>query len=128
MAREFPMDSGRIPRRTVTYRSQSSVYYGFTEFGIDQPRPHAAGIFMLAEETVGPDIWRILLVGETADFTAGIKHNTAGREARRRGASRILLHFSPLGSQARLNAAQDLWLAIRSPLVSWATAPLHRFG
>jgi len=117
-----------MPRRTVTYRSQSSVYYGFAELGIDQPLPHAAGIFMLAEETVGPDRWRILLVGETADFATGMQHNGAVREARRRGASRTLPHSPPPAHQRRLDAAQDLSMAIRSPLVSWPTEPLHRFG
>ena len=91
-------------------------------------------LFVAFSATMGSSLSSVFLVysmgslTQVFGITAGIKHNTAVREARRRGASRILLHFSPLGSQARLNAAQDLWLAIRSPLVSWATAPLHRFG
>ena len=117
--RDFPEGHGRKPRRTVTYRSQSGVYYGFTEFGINDPLPNAAGIYMLVSETLGPDQWRIILVGETGNFAAGIAPVAAAPEALRRGASRVFLHFSPLGRQERLAAAQDIWMAIRAPLVSW---------
>ncbi|MEX2615001.1 MAG: hypothetical protein WD767_02795 [Alphaproteobacteria bacterium] len=116
---DLPDGHGRKPRRTVTHRSQSGVYFGFTEFGIDDPLPNAAGIYLLVTDTLGPDRWRIILVGETGNFAAGIAPVAAASEARRRGASRVLLHFSPLGGRERLAAAQDIWMANRAPLVSW---------
>jgi hypothetical protein len=115
----------RQPRRTVTFRGQSSVYFGFTEFDTARPLPHAAGIYMLATETLGPDRWRIVLVGETANFASDLAHHPAAREALRRGATRALLHFSPLDQGRRLSAAMDLWMAVRSPLVTWSAPELR---
>ncbi len=74
---------------------------------------------MVASVSLGPERWRIILIGETANFDATIPRDATVREARRRGASRILLHFSPLTAARRRQAAQDLWMAIRSPLVAW---------
>ncbi|MDA0664730.1 MAG: hypothetical protein O3B08_18125 [Proteobacteria bacterium] len=124
--RIFPEGQNRKPRRTVTHRSQSGVYYGFTEFGIDDPLPNAAGIYMLVTEILGPDRWQIILVGETGNFAAGIAPVAAAPEALRRGATRVLLHFSLLGSRERLNAARDLWMANRAPLVSWTPEAIRQ--
>ncbi len=124
--RNSPEGHSRKPRRTVTHRSQSGVYFGFTEFGINDPLPNAAGIYMLVTETLGPDRWRIILVGETGNFAAGIAQTPALHEALRRGASRVLLHFSPLGSGERQNAARDIWMANRAPLVSWTPETIHQ--
>jgi len=109
----------RTPRRAATYRGQSRSYYGFSEFQIDDSLPHAAGVYMLASACLGPERWQIILIGDTADFATSIPREDAAREARRRGATRVLLHFSPLSAARRQDAARDLWLAIRAPLVTW---------
>ena len=115
-----PRDSPRrTPRRAATYRGQSRCYYGFSEFQIDDALPHAAGVYMLANACVGPERWRVILIGDTADFADAIPRDGATREAKRRGATRILLHFSPLTAVLRRQAARDLWAAIRAPLVAW---------
>jgi len=121
MVGNFEDSGGRKPRRTVTYQGLSSTYFGFTEFDVDRPLPHAAGIYMLGSDTIGPERWQIILVGEAADVAADILRNPAAQEARRRGAKRVLLHVCPLDQPRRRQAATDLWMAQRTPLVSWET-------
>lgn len=122
MARTPEAPRQRTPRRAAAYRGQSRCYYGFSEFQIDDALPHAAGVYMLASACLGPERWRVILIGDTGDFAAAIRRGAAIREARRRGANRILLHFSPLTAAHRHQAARDLWMTIRAPLVTWGTA------
>ena len=117
-------------RETATYRSATGTYYGFTIFSSKETLPRAAGIFALATRTVGPEQWRILLIGETSNFSTQLStHNSpAINEARRRGATHILLHFSPIATARRREAAHDLWRRIRSPLVAWDNEEIRRLA
>ena len=113
--------SARARRESITYRGASGAYYGFTVFGLDETLPRAAGVYALATPTLGPERWQILLIGETSNFSSRIStHNGRTQaEARRRGASHVLLYVSPIATDRRREAAQDLWRSIRSPLVAW---------
>lgn len=115
-------------RETSTYRGASGTYYGFTIFSSAESLPRAAGIFALATRAVGPEQWRILLIGETSNFSAQLSTHDSGaiNEARRRGATHILLHFSPIATARRREAGYDLWRNIRSPLVAWDSEDMRR--
>jgi hypothetical protein len=115
-------------RETLTYRGASGAYYGFTVFSLEEALPRAAGIFALATQVVGAEGWNVLLIGETANFAAQLSANDCGAidEARRRGASHALLYVSPIATERRREAAQDLWRHIRSPLVGWDSANTER--
>jgi hypothetical protein len=111
----------RARRETVTYRGASGAYYGFTIFSLDENLPRAAGVYALAMRNVGPKSWRPLLIGETANFAAQLSDrncNSIG-EAKRRGATHVLLYVSPMATVRRREAGYDLWRSIRSPLVAW---------
>ncbi|NKB56688.1 MAG: hypothetical protein GKS00_10160 [Alphaproteobacteria bacterium] len=118
----------RERRKTATYRGASGTYYGFTVFTLEETLPRAAGIFALATPTIGPRPWRILLIGETPNFFAELSAHgsNAINEARRRGATHILLHFSPIATDRRREAGHDLWRHIRSPLVAWDNEDILR--
>ena len=119
---------GKVGRETATYRGSSGTYYGFTVFSSAETLPRAAGIFALATRAVGPEQWRIILIGETSNFSAQLstRNSSAITEARRRGATHILLHFSPIATARRREAAHDLWRRIRSPLVAWDNEEIRR--
>jgi hypothetical protein len=108
-------------RETATYRGSSGAYYGFTVFSLDSTLPRAAGVYAMARRVVGPGTWEILLIGETANFVDALSdgNTDALGEARRRGATHVLLYVSPIATARRREAAHDLWRNIRSPLVSW---------
>lgn len=117
----------RARREAITYRGASGGYYGFTVFEMDEPLPRAAGIYALAMRIVGPERWRILLIGETANFAAQLSADCKTQaEARRRGASHALLYVSPIATNRRQEAARDLWRGIRSPLVAWDVEDIIR--
>jgi len=126
MGRAEPTDSPRTPRESATFRGVSGAYYGFAVFRLDETLPRAAGLFAMASETLGPERWRILLIGETANFAAGVASDPAFAEAQRRGASRILLHFSPLPALRRREAAHDLWQDLRPALTAWGPGDTAR--
>lgn len=115
-------------RETATYRGASGTYYGFTIFSSAETLPRAAGIFALVTRTIGPEQWRVLLIGETSNFSAQLSTHEPGaiNEARRRGATHILLHFSPIATAHRREAGLDLWRSIRSPLVAWDNEEILR--
>ena len=108
-------------RETAAYRGASGGYYGFTVFALDEALPRAAGIYALVSPDLGPERWKILLLGETANFAAelGDSGSLSIREARRRGATHILLHVSPIATAKRREAGYDLWRTLRPPLVGW---------
>lgn len=120
----------RPPRETVTHRGASGAYYGFSIFSLDAALPRAAGIYALARRDVGPDGWNILLIGETANFVDTLTPPFAGalKEARRRGATHVMLYVSPIATDHRREAAQDLWRHLRSPLVAWDGEEMRRWA
>jgi len=118
----------RGPRETSTYRGASGAYYGFTVFALNTPLPRAAGVYALARRDVGAKIWDILLIGETANFVDALSDQNSGalNEARRRGATHILLYVSPIATARRREAAHDLWRNLRPPLVGWDHEDIQR--
>jgi len=122
--------SARGRRESITYRGASGAYYGFTVFSLDEPMPRAAGVYALAARALGPERWCTLLIGETANFAARLSAQNCKTlsEARRRGASHALLYVSPIATERRREAAQDLWRSIRSPLVSWDDDDVRRLA
>ncbi len=111
----------RARRETATYRGGSGAYYGFTVFSIDETLPRAAGNFAMAIRDLGPKLWDILLIGETGNFAAELSGNCtrAVSEARRRGATHVLLYVTAIATERRREAGYDLWRRLRSPLVAW---------
>ncbi len=111
----------RSRRETETYRGASGAYYGFTIYSLDEGLPRAAGIYALGARIIGPERWRILLIGETANFADQLAAPDCSSitEARRRGATHIFLYVSPIATIRRREASHDLWRSIRSPLVAW---------
>ncbi len=120
--------SSNARREAATYRGASGAYYGFTVFALDETLPRAAGLFALAMRSIGPERWRVLLIGETANFAAHLsKYDCkALAEARRRGATHVLLHVSAIATAQRREAGHDLWRKIRTPLVAWESDDIRR--
>lgn len=118
----------RVRRETVTHRGASGAYYGFTVFALDETVPRAAGVYMLARRDLGPNAWNVLLIGETANFADELTTPRPGAlsEARRRGATHVLLYVSAIATDRRREAAHDLWRKIRSPLVAWDSEDILR--
>ena len=108
-------------RETATYRGLSGAYYGFSVYALDSRLPRAAGVYAMARRDVGPKNWDILLIGETANFVDAVSVSKSGAlgEARRRGATHVLLYVSPIATARRREAAHDLWRGLRCPLVGW---------
>lgn len=118
----------RARRETLTHRGASGAYYGLTVFTLDETVPRAAGLYMLARRDLGPDGWNILLIGETANFADELSNGRHGAlsEAKRRGATHVLLYVSAIATDRRREAAHDLWRKIRSPLVAWDSEDIRR--
>lgn len=110
-----------VRRDTTILRGASGAYYGFTVFSLEESLPRAAGIYALATRIVGPEPWNILLIGETANFAAELAspRSSAVNEAFRRCATHVLLYVSPIATERRREAGQDVWRNVRSPLVAW---------
>ena len=83
---------------------------------------------MLVRRDIGPDVWNILLIRETANFIDELStaHPGALAEARRRGATQVMLYVSAIAIDRRRDAAHYLWCNIRSPLVAWDSKDILR--
>lgn len=112
----------------MAFRGASGGYYGFTAYALDESLPRAAGIYALVAPDLGPERWKVLLIGETPNFAAELTAvgSMSVREARRRGATHILLHVSPIATAKRREAGYDLWRNLRSPLVGWDNETTRR--
>ena len=118
----------RARRETATYRGASGAYYGFPVFAASETLPRAAGLYILVSRDVEPDAWNILLIGETTNIVDEhwTAHPGALAEARRRGATHVMLYVSAIATDRRRDAAHDLWRNIRSPLVAWDSEDILR--
>lgn len=104
----------------VTLQGASREIYGFTPFPLDAP-PSGPGIYALAapaDDDSGSTLyWHLLFVGETGNIGDG---SAASREwfadARRQGATRLLVHFCGRDENARRFIEDDLIAAFAPPL------------
>jgi len=101
----------------VTLHGASREIYGFTPFPLDAP-PAIRGVFALAapagEDAGNAHYWRLLFVGEAADIAGAAADWLA--EARKVGASRLLVHICSRDEDYRRFIEEDLVAAFDPPL------------
>jgi hypothetical protein len=104
----------------ITLRGGSSALYGFTAFPLEDA-PCGAAIFIFARPSDNPlrgatSYWEPLLVGETS----GMRGRSEARlerisEARRLGATHMLIHFCGRGTDIRRRIVADLAAGLSLP-------------
>lgn len=105
----------------VTIQGDSAALYGFTAFPLEDA-PCGAAIYIFARPTDRPQrsatsFWEPLLIGETGgmrDRSEARERRTA--EARRLGATHILIHFCGRGPDIRRRIVADLASRFALPL------------
>jgi len=105
----------------ITIQGGSAALYGFTAFPLEDA-PCGAGIYIFARPTDRPQrsitsYWEPLFIGETG----GMRDRSEARqeratEARRLGATHILIHFCGRGPDIRRRIVADLASALSLPL------------
>jgi hypothetical protein len=105
----------------VTLRGDSRQIYGFTAFPLAAPI-NGAGICIFARPpedpaAFAPSWWTPLYVGDSHSMG---DRSTMPRgileQARRMGATHVLVHFCNRGEDARRAIAEDMTAALRPPL------------
>jgi hypothetical protein len=105
----------------ITIQGESAAPYGFTAFPLEDA-PCGAAIYIFARPTERPrrtvtSYWEPLLIGETS----GMRDRSEARqerttEARRLGATHILIHFCGRGPDIRRRIVADLASVLSLPL------------
>ena len=104
----------------ITIQGSSAALYGFTAFPLEDA-PCGAAIYVFARPSDSPlrsmtSYWEPLLVGETG----GMRDRSEARheriaEARRLGATHMLIHFCGRGTDIRRRIVADLGAVLSLP-------------
>lgn len=118
-----PCNTESIPRAhsVVTLQGASRQFYGFTAFPLAAP-VGGAGICIYVRPPKDPSVfapsyWTPLYVRDSADLAdVGVMPRGIPEQARRMGATHVLVHFCDRGEVARHAIAEDLTAALRPAL------------
>ncbi len=104
----------------VTIQGGSAALYGFTAFPLEDA-PCGAAVYIFARPSDGPlrsmsSYWQPLLIGETGGMRdRGDARQERVEEARRLGATHMLIHFCGRGADIRRRIVADLGSVLPVP-------------